>query len=32
MVNAAGVTAVSQVAIDAIWSALRLRPSGRYRS
>ena len=28
----AGVTAVTQVAIDETWSALRLRPSERYRS
>jgi hypothetical protein len=32
LVAEAGVTAVSQVAIDAVWSALRLRPSERYRA
>jgi hypothetical protein len=32
LVTGAGVTAVSQVAIDTTWSALRLRPSDRYRS
>jgi hypothetical protein len=32
LVAEAGVTAVSQVAIDAVWSALRLRSSARYES
>jgi hypothetical protein len=32
LVTAEGVTAVSQVSIDATWSALRLRPSERYHS
>jgi hypothetical protein len=31
LVTRAGVTAVTQVAIDSTWSALRLRPSERYR-
>jgi hypothetical protein len=32
VVTSEGMTAVSQVAIDTTWSALRLRPSERYRS
>jgi hypothetical protein len=28
----AGLTGVALVAVDATWSAMRLRPSGRYRS